>query len=74
MGRPLPTDDSDDDQDTCVNGIEGFAPLDENEGSFIDDRVIHPENWAMWSEDSDESERESGGKRKRVGDDVDLRR
>jgi hypothetical protein len=54
MGKPLPTDDNDDNQDTF------FAPQDENEGSFIDERDIHPENWAMWSEDSDKSS-ESGG-------------
>jgi hypothetical protein len=64
MGKELPKDDSDDDQDTCVTGIEGHVPVNQNED--LDDRDIHKEGWAEWSDASSEE----SVKPKRRGRDV----
>jgi len=66
MAKEVPRDDSDGDQDTCVNGIEGHVLQDQNEHGVLDDQHMHKEGWAERSDESSEKR----GKRKRGGGDA----
>lgn len=55
IDKEVPRDESDDDdQDTCVNGIDGHVLHDQNEHGVLDDQHVHTEDWAEWCDESSE--------------------